>query len=199
MRVAGIVALCVICTLAVVSQIVVVALRRHPPSPKTTETPSRTWRFASRGACERPGLDIHVPPFLSSLVVALLAVFYFLCFFQMLDDIAAYNRGEPLQYWQLWGPVLAASPLVLILFLRGTGRSTRPVYLTAGALGFVLLLMDVGGLTITRFILWPVWTPTVVLYLLNRIWSAPDRIREERASGRREPLFHKYRDKVEHR
>jgi len=59
--------------------------------------------------------------------------------------------------------------------------------------------MDAGGLTIPRFILWPVWAPTLAFFVVHRILTAPSRVREDRQSGRRKPLFKTCKEKASNR
>jgi hypothetical protein len=117
----------------------------------------------------------------------------------MLEDIGAHDRGEAMTRWRIWGPVLVGGPLVLVLCPRATGLTTRPVYTTAGVVGLIFLLMDAGGLTIRRFYLWPVWAPTLALFVVHRILTAPSRVHEDRESGRRKPLFKTYKDRTSSR
>jgi len=156
-------------------------------------------RLASRERCERPGLDTGGRSFLTTVLLALFVFAYLGCFLMMIEDIGAHDRGEAMAHWRVWGPILVGSPLVLVLCLRAAGLTTRPVYTTAGVVGLIFLLMDAGGLAIRRFILWPAWAPTLALFVVHRVLTAPSRVREDRQSGRRKPLFRTYKEKASNR
>jgi hypothetical protein len=200
MNVAGIAALGAVGVLAIVWRVAVAAQRRR--SDATTRElgdAPLSRRLASRGRCERPGLDIGVRSFLSTVLVALFVFAYLGCFLMMLEDIGAHDRGEAMTHWRVWGPILVGSPLVLVLYLRAAGLTTRPIYTTAGVVGLIFLLMDAGGLTIRRFMLWPVWAPTLALVVVHQILTAPSRVHEDCQSGSRKPLFKTYKEKTSNR
>jgi len=111
MNVAGVVALGVVGVLAIVWR-VVVAVQRRRSDATTGELgdASLSRRLASRGRCERPGLDIGVRSFLTTALLALFVIAYLGRFLMMLEDIGAHDRGEAMTHWRVWGRSWSVAP-----------------------------------------------------------------------------------------
>jgi len=90
----------------------------------------------------------------------------------------------------MWAPVLGiGTPLILYAMWRNHLRA-GPWIAALGICGFIVCLMDVGGLTVRRFMLWYVWLPPILFFLVYWICTKPRRNVERAASARRKPLSH---------
>ena len=102
-------------------------------------------------------------------------------------------KAHALDFWPfppiwLWAPVLGiGTPLILYAMWRNH-LSAGPWIAALGICGFIVCLMDVGGLTVRRFMLWYVWLPPMALFLTYWICTKPRRDAERTAAAKRKPL-----------
>jgi hypothetical protein len=115
----------------------------------------------------------------------LLILVWLVGFILMLFDVGVRNSitdvdvGLPMAWF--WVPILlVGTPVLLIFMIRGKVRF-KPWFIALGICGGLVFLMDVGGLTVRRFVLLPVWGPPIGAFLLYWLISNPSRSRAARA------------------
>lgn len=125
--------------------------------------------------------------------LSFILVVYFVGLQLMLLDLllrdALAGPGMGLAMPWVWGPIVGLGTPVMVYQIARRGLDARAFYIGVGICGSIVFLMDVGGLTVRRFMLWYIWAPALAVFLIYWVVSKPSRDRERAECLERKPMF----------